>query len=161
VTIHGSPNEHVQLLAYSRPSSTYRIVRDSHTDTNGEATFSVTPGGNTRMFATYGNGDTSTDSGTQVIQVHTTLSLSATRTAVRRYDFHGRNLPRRAGQLITVYRLSGGQEIRTAAVHTDASGTWHVSRTFAGAGRYVFMVRTGQNLDNADGRSNNVVVDIH
>jgi hypothetical protein len=136
-------------------------VRDGRTDTSGDATFIITPGGNTRLYATYGTGDTATDSPSTVLQVHTTLSLSATRTAIRTYDFHGRNLPRRAGQLITLYRVSGGQEIRTATVRTDTTGTWHLSRTFTGAGSYAFRVRTSQTMDNASGRSSNVVVDIH
>ncbi|MDT7572611.1 MAG: hypothetical protein QOE05_2785 [Actinomycetota bacterium] len=162
VTIHGSPNTRVHLLAYSRPSTTYRDVRDSITNTNGDVTFRVTPGGNTRLYATYGRADKSTDSGSHVIQVHTTLSLSATRTAVRTYDFHGRNLPRRAGQLITLYRLDGnGREVRTAIVRTDTTGTWHLSRTFTGGGTFPFFVRTSTNMDNASGRSDNAVVDVH
>ena len=42
VTVHGSPNQHMQLIAYSRPSSTYHVVRDSRTDSNGDVSFSVT-----------------------------------------------------------------------------------------------------------------------
>ena len=137
-------------------------MRDGITNTSGDVIFRVHPGGNTRLFATYGRTDRSTDSGSQVIQVHTTLSLSATRTAVRTYDFHGRNLPRRAGQLITLYRVNGnGTEVRTAIVRTDETGTWHLSRTFTGGGTFPFVVRTTQTMDNANGRSDNLVVDVH
>jgi hypothetical protein len=162
VTLHGSPDTRVHLMAYSRPGTTYRAARDGITNTRGDVTFRVTPGGNTRLYATYGTSDHSTDSASQVIQVHTTLSLSATRTDVRTYDFHGRNLPRRSGQLITLYRVdSNGSAIRTAVVRTDETGTWHLSRTFTGFGRFPFFVRTGQNLDNADGTSNTITVDVH
>ena len=161
VTVHGSPNTRVQLMAYSRPSSTYRVARDVVTDASGDVTFRVTPGGNTRLYATYGSGDSGTDSPSRVIQVHTTLSLSATRTAPRVYDFHGRNLPRRAGQLITLYRInSEGSEVRTAVVRTDSTGTWHLSRTFTGGGTFPFVVRTSHNMDNANGRSNTLVLTV-
>jgi hypothetical protein len=141
-------------MAYSRPSTTYRTARDASTDGNGNITFHVTPGTNTRLYATYGGAGTSTDSGSQVISVHTTLSLSAVRLGVRTYHFQGRNLPRRGGQLITLYRRGAdGREFRTATVHTDDSGTWGLDRTFTGTGTFAFVVRTGQNLTNADGLS--------
>lgn len=160
VTLSGSPDSRVRLMAYSRPSTTYRVVREGITNTSGNVTFRVTPGGNTRLYATYATGP-SRDSGTKVIQVHTTLSLSVTRVGARTYDFHGRNLPRRAGQLITLYRLDGfGGEIRTANVRTDDTGTWRLIRTFTGSGSYRFVARTGATMNNADGRSNSVVVDI-
>jgi hypothetical protein len=88
--------------------------------------------------------------------VHTTLSLSAVRNATpaRSYTFQGRNLPRLAGQLITLYRIdAAGREIRTATTMTDASGIWRIARTFTGAGTYRFLVRTTQTLNNAPGVS--------
>lgn len=149
-------------MAYSRPSSTYRVARDDRTDANGDITWQVTPGTNTRLYATYGDSRVDTDSPSKVIDVHTTLSVSGIRTASRRYDFHGRDLPRRSGQLITLYRLdAAGREIRTANVHTDSSGTWQLDRSFAEAGTFRFLVRTSQNLTNADGRSHVITVDVH
>jgi hypothetical protein len=162
VSVHGSPNSRVQLMAYSRPSTTYRVARDDVTNGNGDITFRVTPGTNTRLYATYGDGNKATDSGSEVISVHTTLSVSGIRKGVRVYDFHGRDLPRRSGQLITLYRVdASGDEIRTAAVHTDSTGTWQLDRTFAGAGMFRFLVRTSANLTNADGRSNVISVNVH
>jgi hypothetical protein len=149
-------------MAYSRPSSTYRVARDDMTDANGDIAWSVTPGTNTRLYATYGDGASSTDSSQKVIDVHTTLSISGIRHAVRSYNFHGRDLPRREGQLITLYRVdSAGREIRTATVKTDSSGTWQLDRSFAGAGQFRFLVRTSQNLTNSDGVSNVITVNVH
>src|SRR3954464_5380891 len=108
VTVHGSPNEDIQLLAYSRPSTTYVVAREGVTDVNGDATFAVTPGTNTRLYAHYTGGAADLDSATRVIQVHTVLSLSAYRGGVRRYHFQGTNLPRGGGQLITLYRYGTG-----------------------------------------------------
>jgi hypothetical protein len=162
VRVHGSPNTKVQLMAYSRPSTTYRVARDTTTDANGDVVWRVTPGTNTRLYASYGDGVKATDSASKVIDVHTTLSISGIRQGVRSYDFHGRNLPRRSDQLITLYRVdANGNEIRTANVKTDSSGIWQIDRAFTGSGRFRFLVRTGQNLTNADGKSNVITVDVH
>ena len=162
VSVHGAPNSAVELYAYSRPSTTYTLVRSATTDARGDADFTpVRPGTNTRLYAHYKNGTAATDSPSKVIQVHTALSLSAYRDGVRKYHFQGTNLPRRPGQLITLYRLSGGQEIRTATVKTDSSGTWRINRTFTGNGTFTFVVRTSATNDNAAGRSNERVVAVH
>jgi hypothetical protein len=88
--------------------------------------------------------------------VHTTLSLSAVRNSgVRNYTFQGRNLPRRSGQLITLYRIdNSGNEIRTSNLTTDSSGIYRVARHFTGTGTFTFIVRTSQTLNNAAGASN-------
>jgi hypothetical protein len=162
VSIHGSPNHRLQLMAYSQPSTTYRVARDTSTDANGNVVYRVTPGTNTRIYASYGDGNAATDSDSQVINVHTTLSLSAVRRGVRSYHFQGRNLPRRDAQLITLYRLlPDGREIRTANVRTDSTGTWGLDRTFTGSGTFDFVARTTQNLTNADGVSSRYRVAIH
>jgi hypothetical protein len=154
VTIHGSPNQRMQLMSYSQPSTTYRVARDDRTDDNGNIVFDVVPGTNTRIYATYGDRNTRTDSDSQVISVHTTLSLSAVHTGFRSYHFQGRDLPRRDGQLITLYRYdAAGRAVRTANVRTDSSGTWGLDRTFTGGGTFDFVVRTSSNLTNADGSS--------
>jgi len=94
--------------------------------------------------------------------VHTTLSLSAYRDGPLRYHFQGRNLPRTAGQLITLYRLdSQGREIRTATTRTSTSGIWRINRRFTGSGTFRFVARTSQTLNNAPGRSNVRLTVIH
>jgi hypothetical protein len=162
VSVHGSPNQAVQLLAYSRPSTTYVVVRNGITDANGDIEFRVTPGTNTRLYAHYTDGPASLDSPSKVIQVHTALSLSAYRDGVRQYHFQGRNLPRLAGQLITLYRVNGnGNEIRTAITRTNTSGIWRIDRHFTGSGQFTFVVRTTQTLNNAAGVSNRRLTIIH
>ena len=97
-----------------------------------------------------------------VINVRTVLSLSTVRTGVRTYIFQGRNLPRIAGQLITLYRVtSSGTEIRTSNLVTDSSGIYRVTRTFTGTGTFQFKVRTSQTLNNAAGVSNTITVNVH
>jgi hypothetical protein len=163
VGLHGSPNQAVQLLAYSRPNSTYRVVRDGITDENGDIEFRVTPGTNTRLYGRYTDtSDRTLDSDSKVILVHTALSLSAYRDGTLQYHFQGRNLPRLAGQLITLYRLDEqGNEIRTAITRTNTSGVWRIDRRFTGSGQFVFVARTSTTLNNAAGRSNERTTVIH
>jgi hypothetical protein len=122
--------------------------------------FEIRPGHNTRCFVQYAANPADGASPSIVISVHTTLSLSAVRTGPRTYRFQGRNLPRTAGQLITIYRIDGnGNEIRTANAKTDSSGTYYVpalnqpGRRFTGTGTFFFIARTSATLNNAPGQS--------
>jgi hypothetical protein len=119
-----------------------------------------------------------------VIIVHTSLSLSAYRDGVRQYHFQGTNLPRRAGQLITLYRYATGpnldqyckptpesdttqkddgscKAIITSQAKTGSDNTWRIDRTFTGSGRFYFVVRTSQTMDNGRGHSNQRDTVIH
>jgi hypothetical protein len=185
----GTTGQEVQLYCYSRPSTTYVQVRPSEAGqgiaiSNGSVDFSVFPGRNTRCFVQYLN-DPSTASNSVVINVHTALSLSAYRDGVRRYHFQGTNLPRRAGQLITLYRYARSDNngfcdphpaagdfngastdpncvaIRTATATTNSSNVWRIDRSFTGSGRFVFVARTSQTLTNAAGVSNFRLTIVH
>jgi hypothetical protein len=150
----GRPGSTQELLCYSRPSTSYSLAR-TVTTSSGSASFALRPGTNTRCFVRYVD-DPASASPSVVVNVHTTLSLSAVRNAgvPRGFVFQGRNLPRLSGQLITLYRLDGeGREIRTATTKTDSSGTWRIPRTFTGSGTFAFVVHTTQTLTNAPGRS--------
>lgn len=160
VAVEGTPNEAVQLRCYSRPGTTYFTARTGTMDGSGHVDFRLLPGTNTRCYATYGDTD-SLDSRSIVISVHTTLSLSARRLAVRSYEFRGKTLPRMAGQLITLYRVSNGSEIRTGSAKTDSDGIWILRRTFTGSGTFPFLVRTSQTMNNAPGQSQRVSVRIY
>jgi hypothetical protein len=159
----GAPNEQYSLLCYSRPSTTYVEARSGTFDASGSpVTFTLSLGRNTRCFIQYAVNPSQGASPSVVINVRTVLSLSAVRTAVRTYVFQGRNLPRVAGQLITLYRVDGaGNEIRTANLRTDSSGIYRLTRTFTGTGTFRFHVRTPQTLNNAAGVSNTITVTVH
>jgi hypothetical protein len=186
VTVTGSSNSGIELYAYSRPTTSYARVRSGTTDPNGRISFDLKPGTNTRLYAHYANGSTTgqTDSPSAVITVHTSLSLSAYRDAARRYHFQGTNLPRREGQLITLYRYASGPHldqycvptaesdtttksdagciaVRTATARTNASNQWRIDRTFSGSGRFYFVVRTSDTLTNGRGHSNQRLTVIH
>ncbi|GAC1441669.1 MAG: hypothetical protein NVSMB55_10060 [Mycobacteriales bacterium] len=160
LTANGQDGQPVELRCYSRPSSTYVTARGPVTLSGGSTRFTITPGTNTRCYVRYA-GDDATASPSVVINVHTTLSLSAVRTAVRTYTFQGRNLPRRSGQLITLYRIdSNGSEIRATNLTTDSSGIYRVSRRFTGSGTFQFVVRTSQTLTNAPGARSRITVSV-
>ena len=150
-----SPNSVVDLYAYSRPSTTYRLVRSGTTDSNGNVTFTdLKPPTNTRLYAQQ-RGCAIGQS--VVLNVRTQISLNVVRNGTRDYTFSGRLLPARPGGLIaSLYRVTTtGQQILTSQTRADAStGQYVINRKFTGSGRFGFVVRTGQDLQNAPGSSN-------
>jgi uncharacterized repeat protein (TIGR01451 family) len=190
----GRPGDSVTLRCYSRtpqnsaPGSappTYFDARRATLSSTGSVTFSLNPGTNTRCFMKYtGRADSDATTSVSIAQnVATALSLSAYRDGVRRYHFQGTNLPRRAGQLITLYRYATGPRldqycvpsfesytrtsnsscvaVRTATAYTNSSNVWRIDRTFTGSGLFFFVARTRETLTNAAGFSNQRRTIIH
>ncbi|MCU1589921.1 MAG: glycoside hydrolase family 9 [Frankiales bacterium] len=158
----GAANEAYSLQCYTRPSTSYTEAKHGVFDAAGDpVTFTLHLGRNTRCFVQYVNDSSRGASAAAVIRVRTVLSLSAVRTAVGTYTFQGTNLPRVAGQLITLYRVdAAGHEIRTANLSTDDTGVFRVTRRFTGTGTFRFLVRTSTGLNNAAGASNVITVTI-
>ena len=153
----GQANFNVVLRCFSRPNTTFFDARVAPLGDDGTIEFRITPGTNTRCFVKYVNtADNDARNSTSVVQnVATALSLSVRRLGVRSYVFEGRILPRRAGQLITLYRVNrDGREVLTQQITTDNTGTYRIFRRFTGSGTFNFITRTGQNLTNVAGRSN-------
>lgn len=153
LTVTGADTSPVDLRCYSQPSTTYVTAR-TVTPTSGRADFSLLPGTNTRCFAVT-DGAAASASSSVVVNVHTTLSLSVYQDGPRSYHFQGRNLPRRSGQLITLYRIEqSGAQVRTATANTSDTGIWRIDRTFTGAGAFTFVARASQTMINGAGVSN-------
>ncbi len=147
-------NSVVEVYAYSRPSSTYRRVRSFEVGADGVATDRVVPPTNTRLYAQQ-RGCVASPS--IVLNVRTQISLNVLRNGQRNYTFRGRLLPARPGGLIvSLYRVTAdGRQILTAQTRANASdGRYTIVRQFTGEGRFGFVVRTGQDLQNAPGSSN-------
>jgi hypothetical protein len=192
MTARGTPNSNVILRCYSRfpenadqQTPPYFDARSTSLGSNGATQFVLNPGTNTRCFVKYnGSSDSDARNSTSVVQnVATNLSLSAYRDGVRKYHFQGTNLPRRSGQLITLYRYATGpnldqdcvpvQEsynrtssgsctaVRTATAFTNSSNVWRIDRTFTGSGQFYFVARTSQTLTNVAGFSNQRLTIIH
>jgi hypothetical protein len=153
MTVHAPANTVVDLLAYSRPSTTFRVVRTGTTDATGVVTFAVSPLTNTRLYV-QPRGLAATPQ--VVVSVRTGLSLSASRTGVRTYAFSGRSIPARAGGLvISLYRVTATGAVLTAQTRADArTGNWSLTRAFSGTGTFGFVVRTGSDVQNVAGTSN-------
>ena len=154
VTIAAASGTIVELFAYSRPSTQYKVVRTLTVGNGGTVSTAVKPPTNTRLYAQ----QQGCDAGTSVVlNVRTALTLAVERNGVRDYTFSGDSLPARPGGLIvSLYRLTDdGRSVLTAQARASATnGDWTLRRVFTGTGRFGFVVRTGQDLQNAPGTSN-------
>ncbi|MCW2669021.1 MAG: hypothetical protein JWO27_918, partial [Frankiales bacterium] len=155
VVVHGTAGDAVQLLAYSRPSTTYGVVRNGTIGSNGTVTFQVGPRTNTRLFAkTAGGSSTSA-----VISVRPAESLFGTATG-KVGSFHGGIVPGHSGVTVRLFTVKNGvrssSPVGTAV--TDANGKWTFSRTFAATGPVTFISQTLSDLTSLAGQSNRITV---
>ncbi|MCU1693295.1 MAG: hypothetical protein JWM64_2386, partial [Frankiales bacterium] len=149
----GSPGALVDLVAYTRPSTTYRTVRSVRLAGDGTATARLLPPSNTRMYAQERGCAAGPSS---VVTVKASVSLDARRTGPRTYAFSGNSLPKRAGGMpVLLYRRdAGGREVLVSRTRTDGrTGTWTLRRTFTGTGRLALVARIPQDASNAAGVS--------
>ncbi len=155
VTVRATPGSTVDLYAYSRPSTTYRVARTGKVGANGTVAFAVRPSTNTRLYAQErGCAPVNTSTASKVLNVRSVLSINATRTGRRSYQFTGTVLPARPdGYVISLYRVEpNGRQVLTSQTRSR-NGRYTINRTFSGTGRFGFVVRTGQDLRNAPGSS--------
>jgi hypothetical protein len=153
VTVTATRGSTVDLWAYTQPTMTYSIVRTGVVTSNGTISWEIQPPRNTRLFAQQ-RGCPAGNS--VVLAVRTTLTIAAVRNAPRNYTFSGDSLPARPGGLIvSLYRVNAdGTQVLTAQARASATtGEWSLTRQFSGSGRFGFVVRTGQDLQNAPGSS--------
>lgn len=156
VTASTMPNGIVDLYAYTRPSTAFIRVRSAETGAEGTATFTIKPPSNTRLHSAQ-RGCENRRSPSVVLNVRTALTLAVERNGTRNYTFSGDSLPARPGGLIvSLYRVTDdGRQVLTSQARASATdGEWEMRRQFTGVGRFGFVVRTGQDLQNAPGSSN-------
>jgi hypothetical protein len=153
VHVQAGAQQGVELWAYTRPSTAYRQVRTGRTDAAGEATFTVLPAANTRLYAVASG---CAPGPSAVLGVRTALSIDATRVGRLTYVFSGDSTPARPGGLVvSLYRVTAeGRQVLTAQTRADGqTGQWSIRRVFSGTGTFGFVVRTGADLQNAPGTS--------
>lgn len=153
VTLRGMPGVVAELWAYTRPSTTYRLVRTGTLASDGTLGFDLRPPANTRLQARHRD---CAFGPSVVLNVRTTLTLEVERLGTREYAFSGDSLPARPGGLVvSLYRITtDGAQVLTAQTRaSEADGEWRLVRRFSGSGRFGFVVRTGQDLLNAPGSS--------
>jgi hypothetical protein len=152
VSVRATPNSIIDLFAYTRPNTSFSRVRSAELGADGVASFLLVPPGNTRIYAAQRGCEQSQSS---VINVRRAMSIAAVRNSPRNYTFSGRVLPARAGTLVNLYRVeANGRQVLTSQARTDSTGRWSVNRVFTGSGRFGFVARTGQDLNNAASASN-------
>jgi hypothetical protein len=153
-SVHGRPNSEVFLVAYTRPSTTYSIVRTIQTDADGNGDFALRPPRNTRLYA---QERACTASPTQVINVRTLLTMAVVRNGPQTYTFSGSAIPARPlGLIVSLYRITDtGEQVLSGQARANATtGRYEIRRTFSGTGRFGFVLRNGQDMQNAPGASN-------
>jgi hypothetical protein len=151
VTGTAEPGATVELLAYTRPGTTYAVVRTAEVAEDGTYAFTVAPAANTRVFARVA--DSQAQSPSAVLKVATSINVKVTRTGVRTYRFTGSTLPKRPGQTINVYYVAGSKKIIAGKAVVTPKGTYLFERRFGAGGTLAFTAQTGVDLSNVAGTS--------
>ena len=146
---YAEPDATVELLAYSRPSTDFRVVRATTATSTGAYTFVVSPSTNTRLKVRIDG----QESESVVVNVRPAISLRTVRTAVRTYTFTGRVRPVRPGQLVSVYARTASGDVRVGRASVGSDGIWAASHRFTVTGTFGFFASTTADLTSAAGRS--------
>src|SRR3954470_13215327 len=151
------PGTTVELLAYSRPSTTYAVIRRTTATSTGSYSFSVMPQTNTRLLVRI-NGQ---QSSSVVVAVRPAISLRTVRTGVRPYQFTGRVQPIRPGQIVSVFAQTASGNVLVGRGRVGADGIWTATHRFTGSGTFGLFAVTGADIVNAAGRSATVRTAVH
>ena len=143
------PGATVEPLAYSRPSTTYSVIRRTTAADTGAYSFSIRPQTNTRLLVRV-NGR---QSPSVVVAVRTGISLRTIRTGVRAYTFTGRVQPIRPGQIVSVFAQTATGNVLVGRGRVGADGIWTATHRFTGTGTFGLFAVTGADIVNAAGRS--------
>lgn len=150
VTVTGTPGQAVELLAYSRPSTKYVVVRKGIIPSTGKIAFTVRPTTNTRLYARTVSGS----SASSAISVRPAVTLFA-KVNGRVGTFTGKVAPGRNGVIVTIYYVKGGKNYAAGTARVN-NGAYSFSRTFAAPGQTVtFFAQTRTDTINLSGRSGN------
>ena len=143
------PGQVVELWAYSRPSTTFRLVRTTTVAPSGRYTFSVTPPTDTRLRVRV----TGLDSESTVLGVQHLVRMSATRTGTRAYRFAGTVFPKRAAVRVDVLARTPSGLRLLARTRTGADGRWSLDRAFSGTASWEVVARSAPDGLNRSGTS--------
>jgi hypothetical protein len=147
----------VELLAYSRPSTTYSVIRTTTASSTGAYSFSVRPQTNTRLLVRVDG----QQSASVVVGVRPAISLRTVRTGVRSYQFTGRVQPIRVGQIVSVFAQTASGVVLVGRGRVGDSGIWVATHRFTGTGTFGLFAVTGADIVNAAGRSVTVRTAVH
>jgi hypothetical protein len=141
----------VTLFAYSRPSTTYKVIRTGTATAAGTYAFTIAPTTSTRLYASTIDGA----SPSAAVLVRTVVSLTAGATSGCGLRARGTVYPHRAGIPVNIeYRLPTGRFRLAMRTTTAANGSYSVARSFTACGTtLVWRATTAQSLVNMAGVS--------
>ncbi len=144
------PGTTVELLASTRPSGAYRVVRTTTASPSGYYSFSVQPPTATDLKVRIA-GQESTG---VLLQVRSVISMTPTRTtAPRTLRFAGRVSPARGGAVDLFLRLGNGGRRLLASTPVRSDGTYLLTRRFAALGTFDLFTASRATGLNQEGRS--------
>jgi uncharacterized repeat protein (TIGR01451 family) len=145
------PGATVTLFAYSRPSTTYKVIRTGTATAAGTYAFTIAPTTSTRLYASTIDGA----SPSAAVLVRTVVSLTAGATSGCGLRARGTVYPHRAGIPVNIeYRLPTGRFRLAMRTTTAANGSYSVARSFTACGTtLVWRATTAQSLVNMAGVS--------
>jgi hypothetical protein len=152
--VSARPGDHVHIEAYSRPSTTYAVIRGvTVVPPSGVLAYTFRPSTNTRLFAASAECGVS---GSVAAAVHGALSIVAHRDGLRRYTFSGAVSPAASyeGKVVGLYYLNGSTPV-LKGVGRVRGGKAAISVSFQQAGRWTFYLSAAANPTNAVARSKN------
>jgi hypothetical protein len=154
----GGPGCSVQVLGYTRPNTTYRVIRTGTIGDNGSYAFTLYPPSNTRVYA---KSDGASDSRTTAVNVRFLVSMTVTRLGVRSYRFSGGVGPGAAGVHVTVYRSSNAGNLKVGTADTASNGAWSLVHQFSASGTVTFFAVAETTANNDSNRSALVQTSVH
>jgi hypothetical protein len=149
VTVTSTTGRTVRLWAYSRPSTTFRVVREV-VATGSTTVWRVYPATNTRLYAQEVG---CTASASVVLSVRSAIGISAVRNGPRVYTFTGPTNPRRPGQIVSLFRRTASGDVLTAQARTGSDGRYTIQRRFTGSGSFDVFARTSTDMTSLQGTS--------
>jgi hypothetical protein len=149
MVVRGTPGQAIEVLAYSLPNTTYRVVRTGTLNSAGNAVFLVAPGTHSRIYVRSAAGQAAS----QAITVRAALTLTA-KASGRTGTFTGKVYPGVVGRTVTIYYVKGGKSYKAGSAKVAKGGSYTYSRVFAAPGQKVtFFAQTTKDSLNEVGRS--------
>ena len=131
VTGTARPGATVTLLGYSRPSTTYQVLRSGIADDTGQWSFTLAPTTNSRMFSRSVDGS----SPSAVVLVRSVVSMTPLAGPGCTLVAKGSVYPHRSRVRVDVqYRAADGRWTTAMSVATGTGGLYSIGRAFSACG---------------------------
>lgn len=129
VSGRAEPGSVLEVCAYTRPATTYRVVRSTTVGPDGSWHVEVRPAANTRLYARSTTPGGSADSPSAALAVRSVVQIAVTRVGAGRYRVNGTLMPVRGAVPVTLVRDVGGRVRVLGRTRTNAMGTYELRVT--------------------------------